>query len=109
MQAFPQPKGKSRFQQAGGESRNGVRTVREIFYVSPDYKLMAVSLKVAGDKVEPSAPQELFHLPAMDLSSSISPYAVADAQKFLVRATPQQFINLIVDWPALLNKSAAAQ
>jgi len=70
---------------------------------------MAVSLKITGDTVEPSAPRELFHLPAMDLTSVISPYAVADEQKFLVRVTPQQFINLIVDWPALLNKSAAAQ
>ena len=41
---------------------------REIFYVSPNYSLMAVSLKITGEKVEPSTPQELFHLPAMDLS-----------------------------------------
>lgn len=43
----------------------------------------------------------------MDLSTAISPYTVADAQKFLVRATPLQLINLVVDWPALLKKEAA--
>ncbi len=109
VQAFPKPKGKIQISTGGGRIPEWSPDGREIFYVSPNYSLMAVSLKITGEKVEPSTPQELFHLPAMDLSASISPYAVADAQKFLVRATPQQFINLIVDWPALLNKSAAAQ
>jgi Tol biopolymer transport system component len=109
VQAFPQAKGKIQISTDGGRLPEWSPDRKEIFYVSPDYNLTAVSIKITGDTVEPSAPHELFHLPAMDLNAGISPYAVADAQKFLVRVTPQQFINLIVDWPALLNKSAPAQ
>ncbi len=109
LQAFPHPKGKIEISTDGGRMPEWSPDGREIFYLSPDYNLMAVSLRISGDAVGPSAPRELFHLPAMDLASGISPYAVADAQKFLVRVTPQQFINLIVDWPALLNRRGTAQ
>jgi hypothetical protein len=75
------------------------------------FKLMAVSLKLNADSVEPSAPRELFPLPADDIG--ITPYEVApDGQRFLVRATPQQAaqpLTVIVNWPALLKKGAAAQ
>jgi hypothetical protein len=107
-QAFPEPKEKIQISTGGGRLPEWSPDGREIFYLSPNYNLMAVSLKITANTIEPSAARELFHLPAMDLSSGISPYAVAGAQKFLVRATPQQFINLIVDWPALLNKSGTA-
>ena len=60
---------------------------RELFYVSLDNQLMVVSLKVGGDFVEPSAPRELFPLPAADLG--LVPYnATPDGQRFLVRGTP---------------------
>jgi serine/threonine protein kinase len=81
-------------------------------YVSSDFKLMAVSLKLGTEAVEPSAPRELFKLPAVD--TGFSPYAAApDGQRFLVRATPQQQaaepLTVIVNWPALLKKAATAQ
>lgn len=72
---------------------------------------MAVSLKLGTSSVEPSAPRELFALPALDDALS-SPYDVApDGQRFLVRATPQQLptqvLTVIVNWPALLTKGSA--
>ena len=84
----------------------------ELFYVSPDFKLMAVNLKLGADSVEPSTPRELFPLPAVE--SGWSPYDTApDGQRFLVRAIPQQQasqpLTVIVNWPALLKKGAAAQ
>lgn len=109
VQAFPQAMGKFQISTDGGRLPEWSPDGKEIFYVSPEYDLMVVSLTITGDKIEPSAPRELFHLPSMDLDNGISPYAVADAQKFLVRVTQPQFINLIVDWPALLNKSSPAQ
>jgi len=73
---------------------------------------MSVALKTGADSVEPSAPRELFLLPAVDLGT-ISPYEVApDGQRFLVRATPDQApqpLTVIVNWPALLKKGASAQ
>ncbi len=38
----------------------------------PDFKLMVVDLKLTADSVKPSAPRELFRLPAVD--TGISPY-----------------------------------
>ena len=86
---------------------------RELFYVSPDNKLMVVALKFVKDSVEPSTPRELFVLPiAQFASSAYGPYEVApDGNRFLVRATPQQAsppLTVIVNWPALLKKGAVA-
>jgi hypothetical protein len=82
---------------------------RELFCVSLENKLMAVNLKVGADSVEPSTPRELSSLPALE--TGWSPYEVApDGQRFLVRATPGgvvQPLNVIVNWPALLNKGAS--
>jgi len=35
-----------------------------MYYVSPDYKLMVVTLYTKADGLQPSVPQELFPLPA---------------------------------------------
>jgi hypothetical protein len=106
VQAFPQPRGKFRISTGGGQAPQWGVGGRELFYVSPDYKLMAVSLKLGPEAVEPSAPRELFQLPAVDIGWS--PYDTApDGQRFLVRATPQQGappLTMIVNWPALLKK-----
>jgi hypothetical protein len=80
---------------------------RELFYVSPDNKLMSASLKVGADSVEPSAPRELLlQLPIWGLdtySYDIAP----DGQRFLIPGPAQQApepLTLIVNWPALLKK-----
>jgi hypothetical protein len=75
--------------------------------VSPDFKLMVVDLKLTADVVKPSAPRELFRLPAVD--TGYSPYdTTPDGQRFLVRATPEhgasQPLTVIVNWPALLKE-----
>jgi hypothetical protein len=76
--------------------------------VSPDFKLMVVDLKLTAEFLEPSAPRELFRLPAVD--TGFSPYdAAPDGQRFLVRAVPEhgasQPLTVIVNWPALLKES----
>jgi Tol biopolymer transport system component/tRNA A-37 threonylcarbamoyl transferase component Bud32 len=109
--AFPEPRAKFRISTDGGQYPQWGAGGRELFYVSLDNKLMAVSLKLGVDSVEPSAPRELFPLPAVDIGWS--PYDVApDGQRFLVRATPTQAgqpLTVIVNWPALLKKEPAAQ
>jgi Tol biopolymer transport system component len=108
IDSFPEPRNKIRISTEGGQYPQWEPDGRELFYVSPDYKLMLVSLKLAAESVEPSTPRELFPLPAIDDGFS-SPYDVApDGQRFLVRATPQQqtqqALTVIVNWPALLKK-----
>jgi Tol biopolymer transport system component len=112
IQAFPETRGKFQISTGGGQFPQWGPGGRELFYVSSDFKVMAVSLKLAADSVEPSAPRELFPLPAVD--TGWSPYETApDGQRFLVRAVPQQQasqpLTVIVNWPALLKKGATAQ
>src|SRR5262249_8925884 len=63
IDAFPQPRGKKQISTAGGVHPQWGAGGRELFYVTPDNKLMAVSLKLTADSVEPSVPRELFRLP----------------------------------------------
>ena len=116
INSFPQAGSKIRISTDGGAFPQWGALVgkdaRELFYVSPDSKLMMVTLKFVGDSVEPSGPHELFILPTETGSGAFSPYEVApDGNRFLVRATPQQAsppLTVIVNWPALLKKGQAA-
>ena len=83
-----------------------------MYYVSPDYKLMVVTLYTKADGLQPSVPQELFPLSAE--VTMWSPYqAAADGQRFLVRATgerePPRPLTVIVNWPALLENKGGGQ
>ena len=111
IQAFPEPRGKFQISTGGGQYPQWGAGGRELFYVSPDNKLMVVNLKLRADSVEPSAPRELFPLPVVDMG--LPPYdTTSDGQRFLVRATPGQAgqpLTVIVNWPTLLKKGAAAE
>jgi Tol biopolymer transport system component len=112
IDTFPERRHKTPISTGGGQYPSWGAGGRDLYYVSPDFKLMSVSLKLGTDYAEPSVPRELFPLPGVD--TGFSPYEVApDGQRFLVRATPQQqaaeALTVIVNWPALLKKGAAAQ
>jgi len=110
VDSFPEPHHKVRISTGGGQHAQWAPGGRELFYVSPDLKLMAVALKVTADSVEPSAPHELFELPIID--HGYSPFEVSpDGQRFLVRAAAEQAsqpLTMIVNWPALLKNPAPA-
>jgi eukaryotic-like serine/threonine-protein kinase len=111
IQSFPDPHGATRISTSGGQYPQWSPDGRELFYVSPDHKLMVVSIKLGADSVQPSAPHELFTLPADDLASTFSPYEVApDGQRFLVRTESEQItpLTVVMNWPALLKKKSAA-
>jgi eukaryotic-like serine/threonine-protein kinase len=108
IDGFPEPRHKVRVSTGGGEYPEWSPAGRELFYVSPDLKLMAVSLKIGGDSVATSAPRELFALPVFENGYEL--YAVGhDGQRFLVLALPErqdpQPLTLISNWPALLTGS----
>jgi hypothetical protein len=72
---------------------------------------MAVSLKPFADLPDPSVPHELFDLPPLSQVLA-SPYeADSNRERFLVFAAPVKAapLNVIVNWPALLKKGAAAR
>jgi Tol biopolymer transport system component len=111
IRAFPDTRGKFQVSTNGGQFPQWGAGGRELFYVSPDNKLMAASLTMRADSIEASVPRELFPLPAADIGWS--PYdTTSDGQRFLVRTTTAQVgqpLNVIVNWPALLKKGVAGQ
>jgi Tol biopolymer transport system component len=79
---FPGPGAKFQISMAGGSQPLWRRDGKEVFYVAPTNKLMAVAVNVRGARVEASTAQ-----PLLDVSpaSSGMAYAVsADGQRFLV-------------------------
>lgn len=71
---------------------------------------MAVGLTQKGDTIEPSAPRALFSIATP--GTYMSPYEVTrDGQRFLVLTAPEetsQSLTVIVNWPAVLKRRAAA-
>ena len=111
VQAFPEPHGATRISSGGGQHPQWSADGRELFYVSPDYKLTVVSLKIGEGSIEPSAPRELFPLPADD--TGWDPYEAApDGRRFLVRAAVHpgpQPLTVVVNWPGSLKNAAHSQ
>jgi DNA-binding winged helix-turn-helix (wHTH) protein/Tol biopolymer transport system component len=107
VQSFPEPRGARRISTAGGQYPQWNANGRELFYVSADNQLMAVSLRMDGDSVEPSAPHELFPMPSQPQGQLQIPYDVApDGQRFLVKGPEEQrpsALTVVVNWPALLR------
>ena len=107
VDTFPERRRKTPISSGGGIWPAWGPGGTELYYVSPNSKLMAVSVKLGNDIAEPSAPRELFRLPVADYSP-VEP--ALDGKRFLVRATPQQAVpeplNLIVNWTALLKRAA---
>src|SRR5262245_61339214 len=106
VQSFPEPRGPHRISTNGGRAPQWGPGGRELFYQSLDGKVMAVSLKLGADSVEPSAPRELF---ALSPRHSLLPFQVTpDGQRFLVSVpdpTPRA-VTVLVNWPALMKPTA---
>jgi predicted Ser/Thr protein kinase len=109
IQSFPERRSKFPISTDGGQYPEWGAGGRELFYVAPDDKLMAVDLTITPDDVRRSVPRALFTLPIID--NGWSPYDTIDGQRFLVRAVPQRAsppLTVIVNWPALPKKGSAA-
>jgi Tol biopolymer transport system component len=111
IRSFPEPREKFRISTGGSINPQWGAGGRELFYQSRDGKLMLVTLNLAETSLDASLPRELFALPA-GLAGAPNPYEAApDGQRFLtgdIAASPEP-LTVIVNWPALLKKGAAAQ
>jgi hypothetical protein len=95
---------KVRISTAGGNFPVWSPEGREIYYVQPGHKLMAVGLKITEDSIQPASPHELFVLQISQ--TPLYPFDVAKDGRFLVRAdVPQASHSLtaIVNWQALVK------
>jgi Tol biopolymer transport system component len=111
IDAFPELRGKKRISTSGGSFPRWGAGGRELFYVSPENKLMEVSLKLGMETVEPSAPRELFQLPVRSATGGPTYEPSSDGQRILVLTSPeraQEPVTVLVNWPALLKKGAPA-
>jgi Tol biopolymer transport system component len=103
VDSYPERRGPHRISTNGGTYPQWGPDGRELFYQSPDGKVMGVSVKRGTDSIEVSAPRALFALPP-DSTFEVAP----DGQRFLVNVpdpTPHP-LNVIVNWPALLKQTA---
>jgi Tol biopolymer transport system component len=115
VDSFPESHGRKLISTAGGQFPQWGAGGRELFYLSLDDRLMAVSLKLGADTIECSVPRELFRLPLSGLGRGGgiggSPYeATRDGRRFLTLTTSEavpQPLTLIVNWPALLNRRSS--
>jgi Tol biopolymer transport system component len=103
---FPGPGGKWQVSTGGGTWPRWRRDAKEIFYLSPDNKVMAAEVRGNQSGFEIGAVRALFETrpyrsggAAFDVS--------ADGQRFIVeyaQKQPTATITLVVNWPAELKK-----
>ena len=107
VDAFPEPRGKKRISISGGRSPQWGAGGSELFYVSPEEKVMAVTLKLGPNGIEPSAPRLLFQVPQRATVAGPIYQPSHDGQRFLVLTSPEtasRSLNVIVNWTALFNQ-----
>jgi Tol biopolymer transport system component len=95
VQPFPGPGSKSQVSAGGGTMPRWRRDGRELFYVAPDSRLMAVSITPRESALGAAAPSALFTLPkAVGYEPSL------DGQRFLVNAVVSDAspITIILNW-----------
>jgi Tol biopolymer transport system component/predicted Ser/Thr protein kinase len=85
---------------------------KEIFYLATDSKMMSVSVESGAASLKLGTPRPLFQT-RMEFDSTLREYDVAaDGKRFLLaqplEASAAVPITVIVNWPALLKKGAAA-
>jgi Tol biopolymer transport system component len=106
VRPFPEPGGKWEISTTGGVEPRWRRDGRELFYVTPDGRLMAAEVRT-GAAFEAGTPKALFVTSLKNAAGSrydVTP----DGQRFLVNrpvadesAPP---ITLVQNWPALLKR-----
>jgi Tol biopolymer transport system component len=106
VRGFPQTAGKWKVAVAGGEQPRWRRDGREIYYVAPGNKLMAVEVKPSGAALEVGSSKELFAM-KVAVSPGYEYDVTSDGKRFLVNSriegavTP---ITVVLNWPRKLKK-----
>jgi dipeptidyl aminopeptidase/acylaminoacyl peptidase len=108
VQAFPSAGEKFPISVAGGTQPRWRADGAELFYMAPDGKLMAVSVKTS-DGFEHASPTALFEIQGVDASINTFDYFVTgDGQRFLVRTpakgTKRRPVVVMTNWLAFARK-----
>ncbi len=109
VQTFPQQTGKWQISASGGTSPMWRRDGKELFFLTPDQKLMAVDVNTTAGTFQAGIPKELFQTQAIPPSYWRNIYVPSgDGQRFLMltpaseaKAAP---ITVVVNWTATMKK-----
>src|SRR5215831_6731619 len=109
VQSFPAGGSKFQVSTKGGAFAAWRGDGKELYYLSPDKKLMAVDVKGAGDTFERGVPKALFDVRVSNFTSAQARFAVtSDGQKFLVNNTIGETtsgpITVVLNWTADLKR-----
>ena len=102
VQSFPLTVGKYQVSTGGGFNPRWSKDGKEIFYVAPDRKLMAVDVRITGTSVELGIPKPLFQTETESYTSWNTYVPSRDGKRFLVNTvvggTSEKPIMVIMNW-----------
>ena len=101
VQPFPGPGSRIQMSTAGGQAPQWRRDGRELTYLAPDDRVMALPLEVTGSTLRPGAPVGLFTAPPGGFVMS------SDGQRFLVSTVTAEPapITLLLNWAGLRTRT----
>ena len=103
VQPFPGPGARIQISQGGGTQPVWRQDGKEIFYIGPDRKLMAVAF--VPEKNTAGAPRTLFQTHIVGPSFVLFQYDRAPDGRFLINSlNPDSPLTLIANWPEMISK-----
>jgi serine/threonine protein kinase len=108
VQAFPVSQGKWQVSVRGGGAPQWSKNGKEIFYLAPDKKLMAVDVIATGSSVEQGIPKPLFDT-YVDAYNAPNRYAISnDNKRFLINTSADNDnslpITVVLNWAEEMKK-----
>jgi len=101
VRPFPGPGGESQVSTGGGVSPRWRPDGKELYYIAPDFKLMAVAVVVQGASFSPGTPAALFQT-HITQATNRQQYDVARDGRFLINTTladtSSEPIHLLLNW-----------
>jgi dipeptidyl aminopeptidase/acylaminoacyl peptidase len=108
VRRFPGGGGKWQVSTRGGAQPRWRRDGRELFYLAPDGKLMAVDVKASGATFETDTPRELFNTSITAFNRRNQYVVTGDGQRFLVNLSAEDRdsapITVVLNWQSVLEK-----
>jgi hypothetical protein len=108
VDSYPAPSNKIRVSSAGGGRPKWRRDGKELYYLAPDRKLMAVEVRVENGSLRTSSPIALFEGPATAQDGARSQFVPnADGSRFLFNARVEDRtpvgLTVLSNWPSLVS------
>jgi serine/threonine protein kinase len=109
VQTFPASGGKWVVSANGGAQPRWRRDGKELFFIAPDRKLMAVDVKLEGSLFEAGVPKVLFQTNVVSYPNPRNVYDVsADGQRFIIVTPPEETsstpIAVVANWTTDLKR-----